>query len=54
VNGLTLNECTLSSELNFAPLATDGLTGTVSITNSTITGSAGNNATISDTAERLT
>jgi large repetitive protein len=53
VNGLTLNECTLSSDLNFAPLSTDGLTGTVSITNSTITGSADNNAAISDPSGTL-
>ena len=69
VNGLTLDGCTVSGNgtqtgvagdnddgLYFSPNGTgspDGLTGTVSITNSTITGSADYNATISDTSGTL-
>ncbi len=64
VNGLTLDGCTVSgngiyaddSGLDFSLIGTrasDGLTGTVSITNSTITGSSGNNATINDTGGTL-
>ncbi len=69
VTGLTLAGSTVSGNgtpnnvsgedddgLDFSPNGTgspDGLTGTVSITNSTITGSADNNAVISDTSGTL-
>jgi VCBS repeat-containing protein len=64
VNGLTLDGCTLSGNgtgsfddgLNFSDQGGEsfgGLTGTVSITNSTITGSAFDNADISDTSGTL-
>jgi VCBS repeat-containing protein len=69
VNGLTLASSTVSGNgtkanvsvenndgLDFSPNGTgspNGLTGTVSITNSTITGSADNNAVISDSSGTL-
>jgi large repetitive protein len=64
VNGLTLDGCTLSGNgtgayddgLNFSDQGADspvGLTGTVSIANSTITGSAFDNADISDASGTL-
>jgi hypothetical protein len=69
VNGLTLASSTMSGNgtqanvsgenndgLDFSPNGTgspDGLTGTVSISNSAVTGSADNNAIISDTSGAL-
>ena len=64
VNGLTLDGCTVSGNgtgafddgLNFSDQGADspvGLTGTVSIANSTITGSAFDNADISDASGTL-